>query len=576
MKKIFFFIVVMSFSNLFAQSDFRFFINNIDLPVSNRGVLGDTPLASNPHNPGKYDSIGFMYSGGFFLSGKDGDSIWTNAMAAESRIEDYLPGKVGPDTANPLNRVYTIYSTGPDFGESWQNWKDAVSLGALFYDGDNDGIYNPVDLNGNSVWDTNEDRPDLLGDLTAWCVYNDGKMSNLRMFKNISPKGIEIHQTLFAYGLNISGPTKDIIFIRYRIINTGIVSSQFDSVYFSANADPDLGFYADDLVGCDTLLNLGYAYNSGDDPDYGINPPAMAIPLLQGPIAYISNETFIDNNSNNVYDKGIDIPTDTATSNNGWLIGSKSYPGAKNLCMTSFMHHKYKPLTPGTSSIARNYMMGRLGEGSYIDPCDWSLGSVMGGVNCNDVNSIFPYSGDPITEQGWINVYPTDYRIMVNTGPFKLKTNEPMDFWIAYIVGRGTDSLNSLLKVLDISTFAHDFYKTNFSNIAVGVENENYPSVIEEFRLLQNYPNPFNPSTTIEFALPVSSKIKVKVYNLLGQTIKVLYDGTKDAGYYKFNWNSDDVNGNNSVSSGVYFYELSASGIDGREFNQMKKMILIK
>ena len=95
------------------------------------------------------------------------------------------------------------------------------------------------------------------------------------------------------------------------------------------------------------------------------------------------------------------------------------------------------------------------------------------------------------------------------------------------------------------------------------------------FSLLQNYPNPFNPSTTIEFALPVSAKIKVKVYNLLGQTIKVLYDGTKDAGYYKFNWNSDDVNGN-SVSSGVYFYELSASGIDGREFNQMKKMILLK
>jgi len=95
------------------------------------------------------------------------------------------------------------------------------------------------------------------------------------------------------------------------------------------------------------------------------------------------------------------------------------------------------------------------------------------------------------------------------------------------------------------------------------------------FSLSQNYPNPFNPSTTIEFALPISAKIKVKVYNLLGQTVKVIYDGTKDAGYYKFNWNSDDVNGN-SVSSGVYFYELSASGFDGREFSQMMKMILIK
>ena len=91
----------------------------------------------------------------------------------------------------------------------------------------------------------------------------------------------------------------------------------------------------------------------------------------------------------------------------------------------------------------------------------------------------------------------------------------------------------------------------------------------------QNYPNPFNPSTTIEFALPVSSRIKVKVYNLLGQVVKTIYDGVKDAGYHSVNWNSDDVNGN-SVSSGIYFYELSATGLDGKEFSQMKKMILIK
>ena len=103
----------------------------------------------------------------------------------------------------------------------------------------------------------------------------------------------------------------------------------------------------------------------------------------------------------------------------------------------------------------------------------------------------------------------------------------------------------------------------------------NQSTVPSQYSLKQNYPNPFNPSTTIEFALPVSAKVKVKVYNLLGQTVKVIYDGGKDVGYHKLNWNSDDVNGN-SVSSGIYFYELSAAGIDGSEFTQMKKMILIK
>ena len=100
-------------------------------------------------------------------------------------------------------------------------------------------------------------------------------------------------------------------------------------------------------------------------------------------------------------------------------------------------------------------------------------------------------------------------------------------------------------------------------------------SVPSEFSLLQNYPNPFNPATTIEFALPVTAQIKVKVYDILGRVIKVIYDGMKNAGFHQMNWNSDDVSGG-SVSSGVYFYELNAVGVDGREFNQMKKMIFMK
>jgi hypothetical protein len=96
-----------------------------------------------------------------------------------------------------------------------------------------------------------------------------------------------------------------------------------------------------------------------------------------------------------------------------------------------------------------------------------------------------------------------------------------------------------------------------------------------DFSLKQNYPNPFNPSTSIEFTLPVISNVKIQIYNLLGQTVKVLIDGYKNSGYHKLNWNSDDAGGN-LVSSGIYFYEMNAKGIDGREFSQLRKMILIK
>jgi hypothetical protein len=96
-----------------------------------------------------------------------------------------------------------------------------------------------------------------------------------------------------------------------------------------------------------------------------------------------------------------------------------------------------------------------------------------------------------------------------------------------------------------------------------------------DFVLFNNYPNPFNPTTTIEFALPVTSNIKVKVYNLLGQIVKVIYEGVKDAGYHRLTWNSEDASGK-SVSSGVYFYELNAVAADGKEFSQIKKMVLLK
>ena len=104
------------------------------------------------------------------------------------------------------------------------------------------------------------------------------------------------------------------------------------------------------------------------------------------------------------------------------------------------------------------------------------------------------------------------------------------------VVSDGTGSLDGVF-IDDISI------KVSFDSVLTDLRSDQILNPTS-FSLLQNYPNPFNPSTTIEFALPVSAKIKVKVYNLLGQTIKVLYDGTKDAGYYKFNWNSDDVNGN--------------------------------
>ncbi len=91
-----------------------------------------------------------------------------------------------------------------------------------------------------------------------------------------------------------------------------------------------------------------------------------------------------------------------------------------------------------------------------------------------------------------------------------------------------------------------------------------------EFKLNNNYPNPFNPTTVISYDLPTKAKVKLEVYNVLGQHIKTLIDEEQTAGQYEVVWDSNNQNGSR-VASGVYFYRLKADS-----FIQSKKMILLK
>ena len=111
--------------------------------------------------------------------------------------------------------------------------------------------------------------------------------------------------------------------------------------------------------------------------------------------------------------------------------------------------------------------------------------------------------------------------------------------------------------------------------IVVGVEDENSNSIPSEYALRQNYPNPFNPTTRIEFSLPMESNVNLVIYNILGQEVIRLVDNQMSGGNHSIIWNANDAGGS-KLTSGIYLYKLTASGINGNEFQDIKKMILMK
>ena len=191
----------------------RLHINNINIPLNRSGVIADVNFPPEG-TLGWFEESHFLFSGGFMLSGYSNDTLWANAVASSSLLQDYVPGTVAGGQSDPRAQIYVLSSQDEPFGSSWQDWIDAVALGADFYDGDGDGVYDPVDRNGNGKWDPDEDCPDIIGDEMVWCVYNDGIPAAQRTWNTVNPLGIEIRQSVFAFAS--AGAIGNIIFVRYR------------------------------------------------------------------------------------------------------------------------------------------------------------------------------------------------------------------------------------------------------------------------------------------------------------------------------------------------------------------------
>ena len=92
----------------------------------------------------------------------------------------------------------------------------------------------------------------------------------------------------------------------------------------------------------------------------------------------------------------------------------------------------------------------------------------------------------------------------------------------------------------------------------------------DRFGLEQNMPNPFNPSTAIGYQLPEAGMVRLAIYNLIGQEVRVLVNERRNAGSFAATWDGTDAVGRR-VASGIYLYRIQAGS-----FSATKRMLLLK
>ncbi|OIP55527.1 MAG: hypothetical protein AUK34_12920 [Ignavibacteria bacterium CG2_30_36_16] len=163
-----------------------------------------------------------------------------------------------------------------------------------------------------------------------------------------------------------------------------------------------------------------------------------------------------------------------------------------------------------------------------------------------------------------------------NNRGFEVERKTTGDFQVVgFVQGNGTTTERQNYSFVDTDlnegTYTYrlkqiDFDgRTDYSDLV-----EVIVSVPKVFSLEQNYPNPFNPSTKINFSLAVDAKVSLKVFDVLGQEVMTLVNGQMAAGRHDVQFNAVGLN------SGVYFYRIDATGVDGNNFSSVKKMILTK
>ncbi len=205
--------------------------------------------------------------------------------------------------------------------------------------------------------------------------------------------------------------------------------------------------------------------------------------------------------------------------------------------------------------------------------------AALGGVIPVELLSFSAEMSDGLVALHWETATETNNRgfeIQRKTGNYDWQT-------VGFVNGKGTTTEMSKYSYTDNPVGITNYAKLNYRLKQLDYDGKvNYSKEInieftgapKTFSLEQNYPNPFNPATVIRYAVPTESKVKVIVYNLSGEVVKELVNEVQSAGFHESTFST---NSGLSLASGIYFYSIEATPLNGNNaFRQTKKMILMK
>lgn len=291
------------------------------------------------------------------------------------------------------------------------------------------------------------DYPDINGDQAIWWVIND--KGDIHTETGGEPIGVEIHMLAFAF--TTSNAVNNMTFYDQTAINRSNLT--LTDAYIGQWVDPDVGFFRDDYVGCDTTLGLGICYNGDSDDEgatgYGLNPPAVGVDFFQGPLA--DSDDGIDNDKDGVVDEEGET-----------IIMSKFVYYNNDFSLTgnpTVATHYYGYLTgfwkDGTG-IVDNYRGGQ-GTGNGYGPAD------------PGDPSNYMFSGNACTGVGWTEKNagnpPADRRFIQSAGPFTLQPGAVNQIVTGVVWARGffQDEIGSVCEVIKADRVAQALFDSGFT-----------------------------------------------------------------------------------------------------------------